>query len=81
MAPDLDVAVVGPVPLVERLENLYLMPAETESSGERYSAIVRMLYVNTHFFVSESFERTCRGMFSPARTVSFRYGSHRRPLD
>jgi hypothetical protein len=82
MAPDLDVAVVRPVPLVERLENLDLMPAETESSGDRHSAIVRMLlYVNTHFLVPESFERTCRGMFRPARTVSFRYGSHRRPLD
>jgi hypothetical protein len=66
MAPDLDVQVVRPVPLVERLENFYLMPAETESSGDRHSAIVRMLlYMNTHFLVPESFERTCRGIFSP----------------
>jgi hypothetical protein len=50
MASDLDVAVVRPVPLVKRFENLDLMPAETESSGHRHSAIVSMLLdVNTHF--------------------------------
>ena len=50
MASDLDVAVVRPVPLVERLENVDLMPTETQSSGERCSAIISMLLdVNTHF--------------------------------
>ena len=51
MASDLDVAVVRPVPLVKRFKNLDLMPAETESSGHRHSAIVSMLLdVNTHFW-------------------------------
>jgi len=51
LAPDLDVAVVRPVPLVKRFKNLDLMPAETESSGHRHSAIVSMLLdVNTHFW-------------------------------
>jgi hypothetical protein len=52
MAADLDVAVVRPVPLVERFANLDLMPAETEPSGHRRSAVVSMLLdINAHFLV------------------------------
>ena len=67
MASDRYVAVVRPVPLVKRFENLDLMPAETESSGHRHSAIVSMLLdVNTHFLVPACSMRTRRVGHSPA---------------
>ena len=50
MSPNLDVAVVSSVPLIERFENVNLMPAEMKSPGHEHSAMVRMLLdVNTHF--------------------------------
>src|SRR5262245_55564630 len=58
MAPNFDVPVVGPVPLVQRLENLDLMPAETDASGARSSAIVRtLLDVDTHFWFQDPSKR------------------------
>src|SRR5262245_33382764 len=58
MAPNFDVPVVGPVPLVQRLENLDLMPAETDALGERCSAIVRtLLDVDTHFWFQDPSKR------------------------
>jgi hypothetical protein len=51
MSPDLDVAVVRSVPLIELFENVNLMPAEMKSPGHRHSAMVSMLLdVNTHFW-------------------------------
>jgi hypothetical protein len=50
MSPNLDVAVVRSVPLIERFENVNLMPAEMKSPGHGHSAMVSMLLdVNTHF--------------------------------
>ena len=43
IAPDLDVAVVGAVPLIERFENVDLMPTEMKSPGHGHSAMVSML--------------------------------------
>jgi hypothetical protein len=57
MSPDLDVAVVRSVPLIERFENVNLMPAEMKSRGHRHSAVVSMLLdVNTHFWFQGTFE-------------------------
>jgi hypothetical protein len=51
MAPDLDVAVVRSVPLIERFENVDLMLAEMKSPRHGHSAMARMLLdVNTHFW-------------------------------
>ena len=50
MSPNLDVAVVRSVPLIERFETVNLMPAEMKSPRQGHSAIVSMLLdVNTHF--------------------------------
>jgi hypothetical protein len=57
MSPDLDVAVVRSVPLIERFENVNLIPAEMNSPGHRHSAMVSMLLdVNTHFWFQGTFE-------------------------
>jgi hypothetical protein len=51
MSPDLDVTVVRSVPLIERFENVNLIPAEMNSPGHRHPAMVSMLLdVNTHFW-------------------------------
>ena len=51
MSPNLDVAVVRSVPLIERFENINLMPAEMKSPGQGHSAIVSMLFdMNPHFW-------------------------------
>jgi hypothetical protein len=42
MSPNLDIAVVRSVPLIERFENVNLMPAEMKSPGQGHSAIVSM---------------------------------------
>jgi hypothetical protein len=56
MSPDLDVAVVRSVPLIELFENVNLMPAEMKSPGHRHSAMVSMLLdVNTHFWFQGTF--------------------------
>ncbi len=45
------------VPLIERFENVNLMPAEMKSRGHRHSAVVSMLLdVNTHFWFQGTFE-------------------------
>ena len=50
MAPDLDVAVVRSVPLIERFENVDLMPVEMKFQGHGHSAMISMLFdMNTHF--------------------------------
>ena len=43
-ASGLDVAVVGAVPLIERFENVDLMPTEMKSPGHGQSAMVGMLF-------------------------------------
>jgi hypothetical protein len=59
MSPNLDVAVVRSVPLIERFENVNLMPAEMKSPGQGHSAMVSMLLdVNTHFWLRGTFEAT-----------------------
>jgi hypothetical protein len=42
-APSLDVPVVAAVPLIERFENVDLMPTEMRSPGHGQSAMVGML--------------------------------------
>ena len=57
MSPNLDVAVVSSVPLIERFENVNLTPAEMKSPGHGHSAMVSMLLdVNTHFWLQGTFE-------------------------
>jgi hypothetical protein len=57
MSPNLDVAVVRSVPLIERFENVNLMPDEMKSPGHGHSAMVSMLLdVNTHFWLQGTFE-------------------------
>jgi hypothetical protein len=49
-APNLDVAIVRSVPLIERFENVDLMLPEMKFQGHGHSAIVSMLFdMNTHF--------------------------------
>jgi hypothetical protein len=49
-APNLDVAIVRSVPLIERFENVDLMPPEMKFQGHGHSAMVSMLFdMNTHF--------------------------------
>jgi hypothetical protein len=49
-APNLDVAIVRSVPLIERLENVDLMLPEMKYQGHGHSAIFSMLFdMNTHF--------------------------------
>jgi hypothetical protein len=49
VAPDLDVAVVRPVPLIEGFENVDLMPVEMKFSAAGHSAMISRLFdVNTH---------------------------------
>ena len=49
-APNLDVAIVRSVPLIERFENVDLMLPETKFQGHGHSAMVSMLFdMNTHF--------------------------------
>ena len=40
----LDVAIVRAVPLIERFQNVDLMPTEMKSPGHRQSAMVGMLF-------------------------------------
>jgi len=50
IAPNLDVAIVRSVPLIERFENVDLMLPEMKFQGHGHSAIVSMLFdMNTHF--------------------------------
>jgi hypothetical protein len=57
MSPNLEVAVVSSVPLIERFENVNPMPAEMKSPGHGHSAMVSMLLdVNTHFWLQGTFE-------------------------
>jgi hypothetical protein len=50
VAPDLDVAVVRSVPLIERFENVDLMPVEMKFQGHGHSVMISMLFdMNTHF--------------------------------
>jgi hypothetical protein len=50
IAPNLDVAIVRSVPLIERFENVDLMLPEMKFQGHRHSAMVSMLFdMNTHF--------------------------------
>jgi hypothetical protein len=44
VAPDLDVAVVRSVPLIERFENVDLMPTEIKFQGHGHSAMISMLF-------------------------------------
>jgi hypothetical protein len=49
-APNLDVAIVRSVPLIEHFENLDLMLPEMKFQGHGHSAMVSMLFdMNTHF--------------------------------
>jgi hypothetical protein len=50
IAPNLDVAIVMSVPLIERFENVDLMLPEMKFQGHGHSAMVSMLFdMNTHF--------------------------------
>jgi hypothetical protein len=49
-APNLDVAIVRSVPLIEHFENVDLMLPEMKFQGHGHSAMVSMLFdMNTHF--------------------------------
>ena len=51
IVPDLDVAVVRSVPLIERFENVDLMLVEMKFQGNGHSAMISMLFdMNTHFW-------------------------------
>src|SRR5262252_9094716 len=51
LVPDLDVAVVRSVPLIERFENVDLMLVEMKFQGHGHSAMISMLFdMNTHFW-------------------------------
>src|SRR5215207_4214006 len=53
IAPDLDVAVVSSVPLIERFENVDLIPTEMKSPGHVHSAVAGLLPdLHTHAFGS-----------------------------
>jgi hypothetical protein len=43
IAPDLDIAAVSSVPLIERFENVDLMPTEMKSPGHGHSAMASIL--------------------------------------
>src|SRR4029453_9017710 len=68
MSANLGVVVVRSVPLIERFENVNLMPAEMKSPGQGHSAIVSMARREYAFlapsecFVS-SVVKCCRGGF------------------
>jgi hypothetical protein len=72
MSPNLDIAVVRSVPLIERFENVNLMPAEMKSPGQGHSAIVSMArreyaflaprYIRSDCFVSSAV-KCCRAGF------------------
>jgi hypothetical protein len=67
IAPDLDVAVIRSVPLIERFENVDLMSAEMKFQGHGHSAMVSMLFdMNPHFWFQDHSKRHATSMVRPA---------------